>query len=57
MVTQSQYQDALEERYELEDKLSDLTEALQKIVSWADAYPVFPDPDLRSVLAHPWRSI
>ncbi len=35
-------------QFELEDKLSDLTEALQKIVFWADSYPldIFPEPDL-----------
>jgi hypothetical protein len=37
----------------LEDRISDLTEALQHIVQWSEAYPlsIFPEPDLKKAAA------
>jgi hypothetical protein len=48
--TDSQRMVVMADNYErLDDRLSVLTEALQRIAQWADAYPldVFPEPDLK----------
>jgi hypothetical protein len=52
--TDSQRMVAMADNYErLDDRVSDLTEALQRIAQWADAYPlaVFPEPDLAKAAA------